>query len=182
MASANPAQPSAAEAPATGAPGAFQAWVIQDGAWYASSFVFHMLLMCVLMLISAGAPPSTEGQDAPSFEEAQLDEQLKQEDAKIDKFEVGETPIDPSELNTDTLTLAAAPGATETVQADYIDDSPTYLQYLSQEMSAESYVVEKADTAEAAPNMARPADITRLRPNWSPSDPPMSNREAKATR
>ena len=123
MATTDSAQPPARETPAGAAPSAFQEWIISDGAWYASSFVFHMLLMSILMLISAAAPPPIEGHDAPSFDEVVMDEPQKTPD-KIEKFEVGETPLDPTELNTETLTLAVAP--TETVQADYIDDSPTY--------------------------------------------------------
>jgi len=104
----------------------FMEWVVTEGAWYATSFVFHMLLMCVLMVASTfvkNEPPAQEG-EAPSFEEAKVDPQVQ--DAKIEKFEVGETPIEPTELNTETLTLSAAPGAAEPVKAEYYDDSPVF--------------------------------------------------------
>lgn len=121
----NATQEPAADTPVEGHSGGFfMEWVTREGAWYASSFVFHMLLMCVMMLVSAGQPPRTEG-EAPGFEEANLDD-LKDSQVLKEKFEIGETPIEPTELNTDTLTLSAAQGAAEAMPEDYIDDSSTY--------------------------------------------------------
>jgi hypothetical protein len=84
----------------------FKEWFFQEGAWWGASFVFHALLMVTLMLISK-AIPTKMVDEAPSIEEAQMDEQVTPEN--LEKFEVGETPIEPTELNTDTLSLNEAP-------------------------------------------------------------------------
>ncbi len=99
-------------------------WVRTEGAWWASSFVFHMLLMCVLMLVSTRVGGDTEG-EVPSFDEAKQDEK---QDQKLDRFEVGEAPLDPTELNTDTLTLNQAPGGGPAQEEIYYDDNPVFIE------------------------------------------------------
>ena len=78
-------------------------WVQEEGPWWLCSFVFHLVLVCSLALVS-GRVVEKVVDDAPSFDEAKLDKQadVPQE---IERFEVGETPEDPTELNTDTLSL-----------------------------------------------------------------------------
>jgi hypothetical protein len=84
----------------------FKEWFLQEGAWWGASFVFHALLMVVLMLISKTVHTKVID-EAPSIEEAQLDKEVTPEN--LEKFEVGETPLDPTELNTETLSLNEAP-------------------------------------------------------------------------
>ena len=98
-------------------------WFVADGAWYAASFVLHMVMACALMLVSVGVKHRMAG-DAPEIEEAQQEKEEKPE-MKLDKFEVGETPIEPTELNTDTLTLSAAPAQKEQKE-EYNDDNPVF--------------------------------------------------------
>jgi hypothetical protein len=119
-------QPVPTDEPADSPPGLFADWMTREGAWWACSFVFHMLLMCAFLLMSSRVRPPTEDQGAPSFDEANL-EDMKADQAKTlqEKFEVGNTPIEPTELNTDTLTLNQA-SSSEPVTADYIDNSATY--------------------------------------------------------
>ena len=80
-----------------------QEWIRVEGAWWATSFVFHMLLMCVGMLISAGAGgapnhrrrgsghPGDEGrgQAAPT---------------QLEPFDPTGASLDPTELTTESLT------------------------------------------------------------------------------
>ena len=47
-----------------------------------------------------------------SFEEAKVEDTSHEK--KLEKFEVGETPIEPTELNTDTLALNTAPQIEQT--------------------------------------------------------------------
>jgi hypothetical protein len=82
-------------------------WFRTEGAWWACSFVFHMLLMCVLMLITTRDDREQIG-EAPNLGEARIDPQG--EESKLDKFEVGDPPWDPTELTTPTLTLTKPPG------------------------------------------------------------------------
>jgi hypothetical protein len=96
-------------------------WFFNDGAWWLSSCVFHMLLICILALIGSRVATERVG-DAPSFDEAQLDPSARE--PKLEKFEVGETPIEPTELSTETLTLAP-PGQIEQTEKHY-DDNPVF--------------------------------------------------------
>ena len=67
-------------------------WFAAEGAWYAASFVLHMVMACVLMLLSVTVKHKLVD-TAPAIEEAQAEEKAKQ-DTKLDKFEVGETPLE----------------------------------------------------------------------------------------
>ena len=79
--------------------------VVQDeGPWWLCSFVFHLVLVCSLALIGAQAVAERSSSEAPSFEEAKV-EDGSDAPKEIERFEVGETPEDPTELSTDTLTL-----------------------------------------------------------------------------
>ena len=95
-------------------------WMRTEGAWWASSFVFHMLLMCVMMLIGTAVKPP-EG-EAPSFDEATVEDERNA--PKLERFEIAETPEEPTELNTDTLTLEA-PGKAA-VEEEINDNSPVF--------------------------------------------------------
>jgi hypothetical protein len=86
-----------------GVGGRMKNWLQDEGPWWLCSFVFHLVLVCSLALIS-GRVVEKVVDEAPSFEEASIDKQadVPQE---IERFEVGETPEDPTELNADTLSL-----------------------------------------------------------------------------
>lgn len=78
-------------------------WVRTEGAWWASSFVFHMLGVCVLMLLNTAVNPATT-EEAPSFDEAKVDSAAQP--PPVERFEVGDAPLDPTELTTESLTLS----------------------------------------------------------------------------
>ena len=70
-------------------------------------------------MLVAGAiyvAPKTEG-DAPKFDSADVDTAVPE----VENFEVGDTPIDPTELNTETLSLEAP---TVTEQINTTPDDP----------------------------------------------------------
>jgi hypothetical protein len=84
----------------------FQLWLRTHGLWWATSVTAHaIVLSAVLLLMGAVTTPNSVG-DAPAFEVA-LDTVVPE--VEIEHFEVGETPIDPTELNTDTLSITEAP-------------------------------------------------------------------------
>ena len=60
---------------------------------------------------------------APAFQEADL-AQTADVPVDIERFEVGETPEEPTELNTDTLGLAKP--AAMASEAEYYDESPVF--------------------------------------------------------
>lgn len=82
-------------------------WVATRGLWYGISAGLHAIgLFIVLMFLSlVVTPPKQEGH-APLFD-AKIDTTLPE--AEIDHFDVGETPLEPSQLDTDTLSLVDAP-------------------------------------------------------------------------
>ena len=96
----------------------FVEWVRTEGAWWASSFVFHMLLACVLMLFSTRDDRQQLG-EAPSFGEATQDQPVEQ--TKLDPFDPKDAPLDPTELTTESLTLTQPPGGPK---QEAIDNGP----------------------------------------------------------
>ena len=105
-----------------GVVGRIKNWIPEEGPWWLCSFVFHLVLVCSLALIS-GKVVEKIVDEAPSFEEAKID---KPADVpkEIERFEVGETPEDPTELNTETLTLEKP--AQMAQEEKYYDDSATF--------------------------------------------------------
>jgi hypothetical protein len=105
----------------------FMDWVRTELVWYAGSFTFHLLLISSLMLFGTRASEVVV-HDEPQFEaDTQKPPEQKQPDVDpvVDKqYDIGETPEDPTELTTETLT-APPPGQVEQ-QEDYIDDSAGY--------------------------------------------------------
>ena len=86
----------------------FNVWVRVEGAWWAASFVFHTLLMAVLMLVPHTVSTPVEG-DAPSIDSTETEDISKAPPPKLERFEVGQTTEIPAELNTETLTMTKAP-------------------------------------------------------------------------
>jgi hypothetical protein len=85
---------------------AVKTWAVTSGVWYATSVTAHVVVLSgVLLLLGKVATPVKEG-DAPAFESA-VDTEIPQ--PELDHFEVGETPLEPAELNTETLSLVDAP-------------------------------------------------------------------------
>src|SRR5262249_22671439 len=74
-------------------------------SWLAS-MVFHMVLMIVLALVLGTIHVASTIGQAPEFDASQQDNSPLPE---ITHFEVGYTPLAPSELSTDTLMLTEAP-------------------------------------------------------------------------
>ncbi len=81
-------------------------WFLESGVWWMCSFFFHLLLVVAVAIVGSVLPKEAEqaAEKAPAFEEAQLDP-TADVPKEIERFDVGETPEDPTELNTNTLTL-----------------------------------------------------------------------------
>ena len=86
------------------------------------SFVFHLVLVCSLALVG-GKVVERIADEAPSFEEAKVDP-TPDVPEKIERFEVGETPEDPTELSTETLTLEKPAQIAQ--EAEFNDDSARF--------------------------------------------------------
>ncbi len=98
------------------------AWIQEEGPWWLCSFVFHMVLICSLALIGTTAVVAVVN-DAPSFDEATADS-AQHLPPELERFEIGETPEMPTELNTETLTLEKPGGITQ--EAEHSNDSGLY--------------------------------------------------------
>jgi hypothetical protein len=95
-------------------------WVQEEGPWWLCSFVFHLVLICSLALIGTTAVVAIVG-DAPSFEQVDVSKEAPKE---IEHFKLGDTPEDPTELNTETLTMEAGGGVTQ--EEEFYDNDPVF--------------------------------------------------------
>jgi hypothetical protein len=92
---------------------------IATTSWLAS-MVIHMAIFIVLALVLGTVHVAQTIGSAPLFESVDAVEAQPE----IEHFEVGDTPLDPTELTTESLTLTEAP--TETVDAQFNSDSPIF--------------------------------------------------------
>ena len=94
-------------------------WFVENGLWWLCSFLFHLLLVGSLALLGTMGTRAAQQMagEAPAFDEVNRD-QAAEAPKEIERFEVGQTPEEPTELNTDTLTLAQPGGVNFVVSAD----------------------------------------------------------------
>jgi hypothetical protein len=89
---------------------------VQSQSWLAS-LIIHIMILVVLGLVAGTVHVAQTIGQAPEFEVIDdLDDA-----PEIAHFEVGNTPIEPTELNTETLSLEAPP-----VEAQFNDNSPLF--------------------------------------------------------
>ncbi len=81
-------------------------WVLANGVWWASSVVGHVVVLSTVLLLLGKVVTAPKEGDAPLFE-ARLDTEIPP--PTLDHFEIGDAPLDPTELNTETLSLVDAP-------------------------------------------------------------------------
>ena len=105
-------------------PGAVIDWACYEGKWYVGSAVFHAVAILTLALIAISLPPTLILPDqAPTFDAVETTHNAAP--PPVERFEVGNAPLDPTELNADTLTQTKAlPVGGQT--AKYYDDSPDF--------------------------------------------------------
>lgn len=102
-------------------------WVREEGAWWASSFVFHMFLMIALMVVGSKYLIEEDVAEAPSFAEAEVPAQAAATELDLEHFEMSTEPMDPSELSPDRLDLEPGP-MIEEKETIYHDDSPIFTE------------------------------------------------------
>ena len=92
-------------------------WVKTQGPWWLTSVTAHAVVGSILLLIlgTVAAPHILD--EAPAFE-ARTDTEIPE--PEIEHFDVGDTSIEPTELNTDTLTLADS----QIAQEEQINTTP----------------------------------------------------------
>ena len=102
----------------------FMEWVRTELIWYAGSFTFHLLLLSSLLLLGNVAGKAIQG-EGPGFESAKT-EPAEKDPPPLEKFEIGETPEEPTELTTETLTMEKPAVAEQKEQ--YNDDSDKFAE------------------------------------------------------
>jgi len=100
----------------------FQAWVLHDSPSWLISTIFHTILLLVVGLLMGRSVVEKVIGDAPIFEAIRPEEPPE---TKIERFELGEAPLDPTELTTESLTMNEPPGQVAQ-EAMYYDDSPVF--------------------------------------------------------
>jgi hypothetical protein len=98
----------------------------ETGQWYLGSAAFHALAIILLGLVSMATPRIVTHLDdsAPTFNATESDTSPP---PSFTRFEVGDAPVEPTELNTDTLSMyEAKPIASQT--AIYYDDESEFVE------------------------------------------------------
>jgi len=85
---------------------AVKTWAVTSGVWYAVSITAHVVVLSAMLLLLGSVNSPAKEDEAPAFEST-VDTEIPQ--PELDHFEVGETPLEPTELNTETLSLVDAP-------------------------------------------------------------------------
>lgn len=97
-------------------------WWQSDSKWFGISMAAHGLVLLAVAFVPM-ATQTKEKTEAPSFESTQVD--TTTQEADFTQFEIGEAPIDPTELSTESLTIMEAP-AVEAQTEQYNDDSAVF--------------------------------------------------------
>lgn len=96
-------------------------WMRTEGLWWATSITAHAVaLSAILLLVGTAVPPHVEN-SAPKFESVKTE---IPDPEPVEHFEIGDTPIEPAELTTDTLSLAEAPQLAHDEQINTTDADP----------------------------------------------------------
>jgi len=91
-------------------------------SWMAS-FLFHVCIFLILALVLGTVKVVEQLGSAPTFEAPPEPPPIEE---KIENFEVGDTPLDPTELTTDSLTLSEAPR--EAVDAQFNSNDAVFVE------------------------------------------------------
>ncbi|HZZ73963.1 MAG TPA: hypothetical protein VFE24_17045, partial [Pirellulales bacterium] len=95
-------------------------WARYEAPWFMASLTGHVVVLLALLLILGNIVPKRKYTEAPpEIDEANVPAQV--EVKPLEHFEVGETPEDPTVLDTESLTMAEAPHAA-TIEENNSDD------------------------------------------------------------
>lgn len=99
----------------------FEAWARENGKYWGASAALHVLILLILGLVVGTLHVARKLSAAPSFE-AEMDDAIP--DSNLTHFEVGDAPLEPTVLNSETLAMNEAPQMEQ--EAQYNDDSPEF--------------------------------------------------------
>ncbi len=98
-------------------------WIKENGKFWGASVGMHALIFVVLG-VAIGAPHVKKVLQEVVFFDTEVDQAI--EETPLEHFEVGETPIEPTVLNTETLT--EPPAATIEQDAQFNDNSAVFTE------------------------------------------------------
>ncbi|HVX10183.1 MAG TPA: prenyltransferase/squalene oxidase repeat-containing protein [Pirellulales bacterium] len=96
-------------------------YFLDNAPWWGTSLVAHMSLILIMGLVLGTVQVARTLSDAPTFE-TKVEEAPEVPD--IGKFEVGEAPLDPTVLDTESLLMNEPPAVEEQIN----DDSPEFVE------------------------------------------------------
>ena len=99
---------------------AFSNWMREEGAWWVSSLAGHAVALGAVALFAGTIQVGKSLLDAPSFDTV-VDEDVAE--SEIKPFELGDVPLEPTELSADTL---MADPSTMDQAAEFNDNSDTF--------------------------------------------------------
>ena len=86
----------------------FKNWGRYEAPWFMASLTAHaVVLLAVLLLLSRATQEKKPVEDAPEFDEAIVE--APKDVQPLEHFEVADTPVEPTVLDTETLQMAEAP-------------------------------------------------------------------------
>ncbi|HEX3658399.1 MAG TPA: prenyltransferase/squalene oxidase repeat-containing protein [Pirellulales bacterium] len=100
------------------------AWIRHVGPFWAVSIAGHLVVLVIFGLVLGTVHVAQKIMDAPEFE-AEVETVLPDQ-PPLEHFEVGDTPLDATELTTETLTLNEAPQMEQTEQ--FNDNSAVFTE------------------------------------------------------
>ncbi len=101
----------------------FKDFVLDEAPSWLASMVIHMIVLLLIALFFGRAMVDEMVGDAPVFEASRRAD--GGEEPEIERFNIGDAPVDPTELNTESLMLKDPPGQAQQ-EAMYYDDSKTF--------------------------------------------------------
>ena len=102
---------------------AIKRWIKHVGPWYAASVALHLGALIILFLVLGTVHVAQKIMDAPKFE-AEVETALPE--PELETFEVGDTPLEPSVLDTESLTQLEAPKMEQSAKS--YDDNTVFAE------------------------------------------------------
>jgi hypothetical protein len=98
-------------------------WIKVVGPFWAASIAGHLVVFIMMALVLGTVHVAQKIMEAPEFE-AEVETALPE--PELNRFEVGETPIEPTVLDTESLTQLEAPKMEQTEKV--YDDNPQFVE------------------------------------------------------
>jgi hypothetical protein len=92
-------------------------YFLDNAPWWGTSLVAHLALILIMGLVLGTVQVARTFNNAPAFET-----KVEEPPSQIDPFQVGEAPLEPTVLDTESLLMNEPPAVTEQIN----DDSPVF--------------------------------------------------------